>query len=178
MSSYLLHYPKILTKTSILFIFKYNAISTEFQKNSKDTPTISKENSPKNSQRIPKEFPKNSQRSPKNSRRILKEKNPQRIPKDFQNKSKRISKEFQKNSPRNFQRIPKILKISHMWIFQLPTSHLEAETNFGLVCYMPLIWQKIWRSDYLANQNSLFFTWQMFRSSYIFVFWFLVLWSL
>ena len=40
-SSFLVHYPKMLTKTSIPFIFKYHAI-------------------PKNQQRIPREFHKNS----------------------------------------------------------------------------------------------------------------------
>ena len=47
--------------------------------------------------------------------------------------SQRIPKEFPKNSQKIPQKISKILKISHMWIFQLPTSHLEFEIPFELV---------------------------------------------
>ena len=50
------------------------------------------------------------------------------FPKNFQ----RISKTF----PQKFQEFPQILKISHLWIFQLPTSHLEAKNPFRLVWLM------------------------------------------
>ena len=70
-----------------------------------------------------------------NSRRISKEfsENSQRISKEFSKHFQRIPIEFPKKSQKKSQKFPKILKISRMWIFQLPTSHLEFEIPFELV---------------------------------------------
>ena len=57
-SSFLLHYPKILTKTSIPFIFNYPRTPKEFLKNSSIIP----QEFLKNSSRISKKIPKNSNR--------------------------------------------------------------------------------------------------------------------
>merc|ERR1712008_418950 len=83
-----LHYPKILTKTLILFIFKYPRTPKEF---------------PKDSQRIPIEFQKKSNRIAKEF-----QKNSKRIPKEFQKNSKRSPKEVQKKSKRSPKNSPKI----------------------------------------------------------------------
>ena len=65
------------------------------------------------------------------------------------------SNRIQKDSQKNFQRIPMILKISHIWIFEFPTLHLEAENPFGLVAFqIHKIWPLMWDHQLLIKINK------------------------